>query len=181
MNSMTVAVLHGLGEDATDTRPSSLPDFELLRAMLFHVDELSEKRHHRIETEVLFAKLRARTPMARHMLDRLDEEHEQGERRIRSLQYALLAFEMLGKPRRESFEREAESYAHFYVAHMASEEQEMLPLANHVLTHDDREHIDAAFEPSRYPQTGREPETDYAALFDRIKAVIFRPPSQHRP
>ena len=46
-------------------KQGSLPDFALLRAMLFYVDEFPEKRHHRKESELLFPKLRERTTLAR--------------------------------------------------------------------------------------------------------------------
>ena len=46
-------------------RQQTLPDFGALRAMLFYVDEFPERLHHRKETELLFPKLRARTPLAR--------------------------------------------------------------------------------------------------------------------
>jgi hemerythrin-like domain-containing protein len=77
----------------------SLPDFAALRAMLFYVDEFPEKRHHRKESELLFPKLRARSPLARDVLDRLDADHANGERSIRDLEHALLGFEMMGEPR----------------------------------------------------------------------------------
>ena len=60
----------------------SQPDFASLRAMLFYVDEFPEKRHHRKESELLFPKLRARTPKNRELLDRLDGDHARGERSI---------------------------------------------------------------------------------------------------
>src|SRR4030095_4666786 len=85
-------------------RKGTLPDFEALRAMLFYVDEFPEKRHHRKETQLLFPKLRARTPQERDLLDPLDDEHARGERNVRDLEHALLAFEMLGEPRRAAFE-----------------------------------------------------------------------------
>ena len=47
---------------AQHRREGSLPDFATLRAMLFYVDEFPEKRHHLKESELLFPKLRARTP-----------------------------------------------------------------------------------------------------------------------
>ena len=49
-----------------------LPDFLLVRSMLFYLDEFAEKRHHRKESELLFPKLRARTPLARDLLDGRD-------------------------------------------------------------------------------------------------------------
>ncbi len=121
---------------------NTLPDFATLRAMLFYVDEFPEKRHHRKETELLFPKLRARTPMSRDLLDKLDGDHARGERRIRDVEHALLAFEMLGESRREAFERTVGEYVDFYLGHMALEEREILPLAERVLTEDDWRDLD---------------------------------------
>ncbi len=42
-------------------RHGSLPDFSVLRAMLFYVDEFPEQLHHTKESELLFPKLRLRS------------------------------------------------------------------------------------------------------------------------
>lgn len=161
---------------AQHRRQHSLPDFAALRAMLFYVDEFPEQRHHRKESELLFPKLRARSPLARELLDRLDSDHANGHLRIRDLEHALLAFEMLGEPRREAFEHAAERYTEFYLAHMAVEEREILPLAERVLTAQDWSDLDDAFEANRDPLAGgHEPETDYRALFTRIVNVVPAP------
>jgi len=156
-------------------REGTLPDFEVLRAMLFYIDEFPEKRHHRQESEVLFPKLRARTPLSRDLLDRLDADHARGERRVRDLEHDLLAFEMLGEPRRAAFEDAMQHYIDFYLAHMALEERELLPLAERVLTKDDWEELDAAFRRNRDPLTGHAPEADYEALFSRITRQVPAP------
>jgi hemerythrin-like domain-containing protein len=153
----------------------SLPDFTALRAMLFYVDEFPEQRHHRKESELLFPKLRARTPQSRELLDRLDADHASGERRIRDLEHALLGFEMMGESRREAFERAAERYVNFYLAHMALEEQQVLPLAERVLTPDDWAQLDDAFGANRDPLIGHEPEAEYRALFTRIVNLVPAP------
>ena len=153
---------------AQHRRQGTLPDFAALRAMLFYVDEFPEKRHHRKESEFLFPKLRARTPLSHDVLDHLDGDHASGEQSIRDLEHALLGFEMMGEPRRQAFEQAAESYVSFYLAHMATEEQQILPLAEQVLTDDDWADLDAAFGANRDPLTGHEPEPDYRALFTRI-------------
>lgn len=153
----------------------SLPDFESLRAMLFYVDEFPEQRHHRKESMLLFPKLRARTPLLRDLFDRLDADHARGEHRIRELEHALLAFEMLGEARRAAFEEAAERYVEFYLAHMALEEQEVLPLAERVLTAADWAELDAAFESNRDPLTGHPPPADYEALFRRIVHAVPAP------
>jgi hemerythrin-like domain-containing protein len=160
---------------AQHRRQGTLPDFGALRAMLFYVDEFPEKRHHRKESELLFPKLRARTPLSRELLDRLDHDHARGERRIRELEHALLGFEMIGEPRRQAFEQAAERYVDFYLAHMAMEEREILPLAERVLTDDDWADLDEAFSANRDPLTGCEPEADYRALFTRIVNAVPAP------
>lgn len=160
---------------AQHRRQGTLPDFGALRAMLFYVDEFPEKRHHRKESELLFPKLRARTPLSRELLDRLDDDHARGERRIRELEHALLGFEMIGEPRRQAFEQAAERYVDFYLAHMAMEEREILPLAERVLTDDDWADLDEAFSANRDPLTGCEPEADYHALFTRIVNAVPAP------
>ena len=156
-------------------RHATLPDFAALRAMLFYVDEFPEQRHHRLESQLLFPKLRARTPLSRALLDRLDADHACGAARIRDLEHALVAFEMLGEPRREAFERDAQRYVSFYLAHMALEEREILPLAQQTLTAQDWQELDEAFGSNRDPLTGHEPTADYRALFTRIVNAVPAP------
>ncbi len=160
---------------AQNRRDHSLPDFASLRAMLFYVDEFPEQRHHRKESTLLFPKLRARTPLSRDLLDRLDGDHALGEYRIRDLEHALLAFEMLGEPRRAAFEQAAAHYVDFYLAHMALEEQQILPRAERVLTAEDWAELDEAFLSNRDPLTGHAPEADYQALFTRIVNAVPAP------
>jgi hemerythrin-like domain-containing protein len=160
---------------AEHRRNGTLPDFGALRAMLFYVDEFPEKRHHRKESELLFPKLRARTPMSRELLDRLDEDHARGERRIREVEHDLLAFEMMGESRRLAFEQSMERFANFYQIHMGMEEREILPLAERVLTEDDWQELDVAFSANRDPLAGCEPEADYDALFTRIVNAVPAP------
>ncbi|MDM0046782.1 hemerythrin domain-containing protein [Variovorax dokdonensis] len=153
---------------AEHRRKGTLPDFETLRAMLFYLDEFPEKRHHRKESALLFPKLRARTPISRELLDKLDDDHERGERKIRNVEHALLAFEMLGESRRQPFETAIERYVDFYMAHMALEEREILPLAERVLTEEDWIELDRAFLSNRDALAGAEPEEEYRQLFTRI-------------
>lgn len=160
---------------AQHRRDATLPDFAALRAMIFYVDEFPEQRHHRKESLLLFPKLRARTPLSRDLLDRLDEDHARGERNIRDLEHALLAFEMMGEPRRRAFEEAAGRYVDFYLAHMTLEEKDILPLAERVLTSDDWVDLDDAFTANRDPLTGHPPDEDYRALFTRIVNAVPAP------
>ena len=156
-------------------RHGSLPDFSTLRAMLFYIDEFPERLHHAKESSLLFPRLRSRSLEAHDVLDRLDREHDQGERAIRDLQHALLAFEMMGIARRDAFEEAARHYVDFYLAHMRLEETEILPLAERVLTAEDWAELDAAFALNRDPLTGHSPEEEYQALFTKIVGMVPAP------
>ncbi|WP_201493655.1 hemerythrin domain-containing protein [Rubrivivax sp. A210] len=149
-------------------RESRLPDFNVLRAMLFYVDEFPEALHHPKESELLFPRLRERCPELAPVMARLDDDHRKGEREVRALQHALLAFELLGEPRRAAFERAAEGYVAAYLEHMAIEEREILPAARRVLGADDCQALDTAFAANRDPLTGHAAEAEFAPLFQRI-------------
>lgn len=144
------------------------PDFAVLRAMLLYVDEFPERLHHAKESGLLFPRLRARTPKAAQVLERLDAEHHRGEHAIRDLEHDLLAWEVLGEPRRAAFAASLERYVGFYLEHMRLEETEVLPLAQQSLTDDDWAELDRAFAANRDPLTGHEPSDEYRDLFRRI-------------
>jgi hemerythrin-like domain-containing protein len=149
-------------------RQQTLPDFALLRAMLFYVDEFPERLHHPKEDEMLFPLVRQRCPELAATLDQLERDHEHGERAIRDLEHALLAFEVLGEPRREAFEHAVQGYVDFYLHHMALEESQILPSAQRTLDAADWAAVDAAFATNRDPLTGHEPDDVYQPLFSRI-------------
>ncbi len=149
-------------------RAGTLPGFEVLRAMLFYVDEFPERLHHTKESLLLFPKLRERAPELAPVLDRLEQDHARGERAIRDLEHALLAFEVMGEPRRAAFEQAVERYVHFYLEHMATEETELLPAAQRSFTDADWATLDAAFASNLDPLAGHEPSEDYRPLFRKI-------------
>ncbi len=156
-------------------RRGETPDFALLRAMLFYIDEFPEALHHPKESTLLFPKLRARSNEAWAVLDKLDQEHGQGERQIRFLERALLGFEIVGESRRAVFEEALQRYVDFYLTHMRTEELEVLPLAERVLTEQDWAELDAEFSQNRDPLTGHEPEEEFRSLFSRIVCLAPAP------
>jgi len=150
------------------------PDFSVLRAMLFYVDEFPERLHHTKESQLLFPLLRQRAPELGPVLDRLDAEHSRGEAAIRELEHTLLAYEVMGDSRRAAFQAAAERYVGFYLEHMALEEAELLPAARRVFSADDWVALDAAFASNRDPLAGHEAPADYQPLFSKI---VMRAPA----
>jgi hemerythrin-like domain-containing protein len=151
------------------------PDFTALRAMLFYIDEFPERHHHRLESELLFPRLAERAPQLRDTIQKLEQDHAQGEQRVRDLAHALAAYELLGGSRREAFEQAAQRYVDFYLAHMRVEEQSLLPMAEQVLEPDDWAALDDAFTQHRDPLAGGATPDDYQALFTRIVHLVPAP------
>jgi hemerythrin-like domain-containing protein len=165
---------------AQHRRHGTLPDFGVLRAMLFYVDEFPEKLHHTKESELLFPRLRLRSAEAGEVLDRLDRDHAAGEHAIRELEHELLGFEMMGdtsqgEARRERFEQAVARYIGFYLEHMRIEETIVLPLAERVLGDEDWAELDAAFLKNRDPLAGYEADEVYRSLFRRILSTLPAP------
>ena len=149
-------------------REHKLPPFDVVRAMLFYVDEFPERLHHTKETDLLFPKVRERCPELAEVLDRLDADHGRGEAAIRELEHLLLAFEVMGESRRQAFEDAVQRYIDGYLRHMAVEETEILPAARAHLTEADWVDLDVAFAANKDPLTGHEASAEYQPLFRKI-------------
>ena len=119
--------------------------FDVLRAMLFYIDEFPERRHHPKESDLLFPKIARVAPQLMPVIKHLEEDHMSGEHRVRELQHLLLAWELLGDSRRPAFEESARKYVEFYLNHMRTEEMELLPVAQKQLTEDDWAQLNEAF------------------------------------
>ena len=157
--------------------PAEQPErfFDVLRAMLFYIDEFPERRHHPKESDLLFPKIARAAPHLMPVIRRLEDDHMHGEDRVRELQHLLLAWELLGDSRREVFQQAARQYVEFYLAHMRLEEEHILPLAQRTLTAEDWQELDDAFARNKDPMTGHTPEAAYRALFSRIVQIVPAP------
>ncbi len=143
--------------------------FDVLRAMLFYIDEFPEKLHHPKESELLFPRVLLASPSLMPVVDQLERDHMSGEKSVRELQHSLLAWELLGESRRAEFTEQCKRYVKFYLEHMRLEETAILPEAEKVLTEADWKELDAAFETNCDPLTGKyQPDPAYDRLFTRI-------------
>ena len=161
-------------------RLGRLPDFTILRAMLFYIDEFPEKVHHAKESRLLFPLLRERSSELADVLDRLDRDHAGSEHAVRQLEHELLGLEMMSEARdaetrRAHFEASVHRYVTSYLEHIDCEERMVLPLAERVLTPGDWVGLDAAFEENRDPLTQRAADDDYRPLYKRILMTMPSP------
>ena len=154
-----------------DRGPGDAPEtfFDVLRAMLFYIDEFPERQHHPKESDLLFPKVVRGAPETMDVVARLEHDHMNGELAVRALQHQLIAWELLGEARRPAFETAARAYVAFYLEHMKLEETVILPAAEKTLTAADWHELDAAFGTNRDPLAGSCPhDPAYDRLFTRI-------------
>lgn len=150
--------------------PGDAPErfFDVLRAMLFYIDEFPERQHHPKESDLLFPKLARCAPQLLPVIQQLETDHMQGQERVRELQHLLLAWELLGESRRQAFCDAAAGYVMFYLEHMKAEEQQLLPVADRSLDDADRAELDAAFRANMDPLLTQAGDPAYERLFSRI-------------
>jgi hemerythrin-like domain-containing protein len=169
------SVLHALKELARMAQDARVrPRFQVLRSIVRYIDEFPEKLHHPKEDEFLFKRLVARVPAARLLVEELQAEHQEGARRIRELERALLFFEEGWPAGAQAFQQAVDAYAEFHWKHMRKEEQELLPLAERHLSDEDWSTIDAAFGANRDPIAGML-RHDFESLFSRIVGLAPDP------
>ncbi|GAB3662798.1 hemerythrin domain-containing protein [Ramlibacter alkalitolerans] len=159
-------------ERAPDEQPERF--FDVMRAMLFYIDEFPERRHHPKESDLLFPKVARVAPQLMAVIRRLEDDHLQGEDRVRELQHLLLAWELLGDSRRAAFQEAARAYVEFYLSHMRVEETEILPTAIRLLPDEDWAQLDEAFAQHRDPMATGSHDPVYDRLFTRI---VMRTPA----
>ena len=149
--------------------------FDVLRAMLFYIDEFPEKHHHPKESDLLFPRVARVAPYTMATIDQLERDHMQGELRVRELMHLLMAWELLGETRRQAFIDEVTRYVDFYLEHMRLEETVILPEAERLLTDADWHALNAAFATNQNPLSGRIPrDPQFDRLFTRI---VMRAPA----
>jgi len=161
LRSLNPLVEHGPGDE-----PHRF--FDVLRAMLFYLDEFPEKNHHPNESNLLFPRVALKAPQLMPVIQKLEADHIQGEQRIRELQHLLLAWELLGDSRRAAFVEAMQQYVRFYLEHMRIEETQILPVAREVFSPEDWAEMDHAFEAARDPLAGGTRDPVYDRLFTRI-------------
>ena len=173
LNSLLQMVNRGLDPEG---RGEHERYFDVLRAMLFYIDEFPETLHHPKETELLFPRVAKAAPETAELIAQLDRDHHAGENRVRELMHLLMAWEYLGDSRRVAFETAAKAYVGFYLEHMRQEEMVILPAAERALSDADWHALNAAFATNQDPLNTRLPrDPQFDRLFTRIVMLAPSP------
>ena len=169
LSAMLKSLVMMLDRGPGDVEPEAF--FDVLRAMLFYIDEFPERQHHPKESGLLFSKVMRVAPETRPTIEQLERDHHGGEASVRTLQHQLIAWEVMGTSRRAVFEAAARHYVAFYLEHMRREEAVILPAAEAGLVAADWAELDAAFASNHDPLTGKHPRDP---AYDRLYARIVR-------
>jgi hemerythrin-like domain-containing protein len=162
LRSMTQLLERGPAEDSQQF-------FEVMRAMLFYIEEFPEKLHHPKESNLLFPKVAKKAPEVRGAIDRLERDHLHSEKAAQDLLHLLLAWELLGPSRKSAFVDAFGPYAESYLDHMHLEETIIFPAAKTALSDEDWDVLDQAFDQNADPLTGKHPPGPaFEKLFSRI-------------
>lgn len=150
--------------------------FDVLRAMLFYIDEFPERQHHPKESDLLFPRVARLSPDTMQTIVQLENDHARGEASVRELQHLLLAWELMGESRRQVFEDAAKKYVDFYLEHMRLEETHILPAAQKLFNDEDWHALDSAFVQNK-DILSQEHRLDpaYDRLFSRIVMLAPAP------
>ncbi len=179
-HAVLARVLRALRDAVVHARAAAdAPDFEYLRALLFYMDEMPVRLHHRAEEEVLFPRIGERCPALRPVLARLKAEHEHGEATVQGLARALTAWELMGDERREAFELPLRIFVEGYLGHMDVEESYVLPVAQDYLSEGDWRDLHAALT-CRHAGAAARLAADRRDLLQRIRDCAPPPGAGHQ-
>jgi hemerythrin-like domain-containing protein len=152
----------------------SAPDYELLRLIVDYIEGFQQRFHHPKEDEHLFRAVHARSRAGDTVLAELEAQHAEGDGWIRNLRDAIHRLQASGGKGATDFAKAVDTYADFHWHHMRLEEDELMPLAQRVLSEEDWREIDAAFTANDDPMFGKAPREEFAALF---KLIVSQAPA----
>jgi hemerythrin-like domain-containing protein len=143
-------------------------DFDVLSRIMDYVLHFPELRHHPRE-DLVFHRLRERSPTAAHQADQILAEHRELAALTRKLASALHNLEHGATMQRDWLEGLAATYIARSREHMHKEEVLYFPLAVLMLDDMDWQHLDnEALGGGADPLFGDKVDADYQTLHDRI-------------
>jgi hemerythrin-like domain-containing protein len=149
------------------------PDFRLLCAALYYIDQFPERVHHRREDEHLFTRLRTRTGEFDAVLDRLQREHAHSPQFVMTIERELVHYQG-GAPQGLARLRTAvDAYAGMLDGHMRTEEV-LFEAARPVLAEEEWRTIREAFEAQWDPLLRGGADDEFRRLRERIANALPR-------
>jgi hemerythrin-like domain-containing protein len=151
------------------------PDYALLEAILGYFSSYPDHCHHPKEEKYFFAAIARRSNEAEQLIRQLKHEHQDGYAMIKHMKRDLAAYRGGANHIGVHFFNAVEAYAALEEMHMRAEEQQLLPLAERVLTDADWDEIGAAFSDNDNPLFGIKFKQEGERLYRRILELAPAP------
>ena len=165
-----------LGHLANEARePGAEPDLRPFHSIIDYIESFLNRFHHPKEDDYLFRALLKRHPECQALIQRLHQQHAEGDDLLRDLKVALANCESDGEAAWTRFAEVVGRYREHQYNHMRREEMEALPLAREHLTEEDWQEIDAAFCAHDDPLFGDDRSAEYRRLYSKIVAMAPAP------
>jgi hemerythrin-like domain-containing protein len=143
------------------------PHYQLMLDIMYYMTHYSDVLHHPKE-DLMFARMKARDANVGPTIHELTIQHTQlrdmGEAMVRALDDVVIG----SIASRERIEATVRAYVSALRSHMRTEESEILPRAERLLTESDWTDIDAAIASFDDPLFGSEVQERYAGLREQI-------------
>ena len=147
-----------------------LPDFELLRSVVYYLRHFPDRCHHPRE-DIAFKRLAERAPQLQLELARRMQEHvviaSAGEELLRCLDEVIAGSVVA----RATLERAAATYLVYYRHHLMAEEQHVIPRALHLLSAADWSAV-AAIPAEPDPLFGTESQPRFSELRKQVQREL---------
>ncbi|KAB2922096.1 MAG: ATP-binding cassette domain-containing protein [Dechloromonas sp.] len=155
---------------ADEMEAGSKVDPAFFNSVFDYIEQFMDACHHAKEDDYLFPVLRARSPEAAAVLDRLQAEHRNGPEILKALRVKLAAT-AAGTLGNAEFAAALRIYTQSLKSHIGTEEKDAMPLARELLSADDWADIDRAFLDSEDPLFGEKAKAEFRELYHRIASL----------
>ncbi|PKO32660.1 MAG: ABC transporter [Betaproteobacteria bacterium HGW-Betaproteobacteria-7] len=155
---------------ADEMEAGSKVDPAFFNSVFDYIEQFMDACHHTKEDDYLFPVLRARSPEAAAVLDRLQAEHRNGPEILKSLRVKLAAT-AAGSLGNADFAAALRIYTQSLKSHISTEEKDAMPLARELLSAEDWASIDRAFLDSEDPMFGEKAKAEFRELYHRIASL----------
>jgi hemerythrin-like domain-containing protein len=170
------AVLYCLRYHVNQCRyEAKAPDFALLGAVLDYFSAYPNHCHHPKEEKYLFATIAKRSGEAEPLIRQLKHEHQDGYAMVEHIQKDLAAYRDGARHIGVHFFNAIEAFAALEEMHIRAEEQQLLPIAELVLSDTDWAEINAAFHDTDNPLFGLKYRQEGERLYRRILELAPTP------
>jgi hemerythrin-like domain-containing protein len=151
------------------------PDFPLFWRMLYYIEQYPDRLHHPKEDQELFPRVRARSPAAGAIIDKLERDHEQCAGQLDQVRVSLAHVEAGVAEELPELKARIDAFADFYWRHMRMEEEQLLPLAEKDLSAADWDAIGRSFGANTDPLRGDPADKFWSLLHE----IVNRAPAPH--